>query len=259
MRMALLLLLAATPAFGQAGTGLAPSAGDRSRSNACMALVRSDPARAVANAQAWRIEGGGAAARHCLALAELARGDNAAALKSFEGAAQASATARDGQAVTIWAQGAEAALLAGQPEVAVRFIGVALAGDSGITLSPRAEAVLRLTRAEALVDLKREAEAAADLALVTARDPAAPTGWLLQATLARRMGDLKLAESAILEAGRRAPEDAAIQYEAGNIAAARGDMTLARTAWTAAAAAEPDSIAGAAAAKALQAAVAAGQ
>lgn len=250
MRMVVLLVLVAGPVLAE------PSAGDRSRSNACMALVRSDPARAIANAQAWRIEGGGAAARHCLALAELARGDNAAALKSFEGAAEASAAARDGQAVAIRAQGAEAALLAGQPEVAVRFIGAALAGDSGIALSPRAEAALRLTRAEALVDLKRDAEAAADLAAATARDPEVPAGWLLKATLARRMGDLKLAEAAILEAGRRAPEDAEVQYEAGNIAAARGDMALAKTAWTAAAAAEPQSIAGQAAAKALRAAVA---
>lgn len=249
MRLVLLGLLAAAPALAQT------SASDRSRSYACMALVRSDPGRAIANAQAWRIEGGGAAARHCLALAQFARGDTAAALQSFEGAALASVAASDGQAVTIRAQAADAALLAGQPEAAVRFLSAALAGAGGIVLSPRAEATLRLTRAEALVDLRREAEAAADLAAATTRDPDIPAGWLLRATLARRMGNITLAESAILEAGQRAPEDAAVQYEAGNIAAAQGNMALARTAWTAAARAEPDGVAGQAAEKALRAAV----
>jgi tetratricopeptide (TPR) repeat protein len=241
------MLAVAVPASAQ------PRAGDRSHFNACQALVRSDPARAVANAQAWRIEGGGVPARLCLALAQFALGDFAAALKSFETAAAASETARDGQAVAIWAQAAEAALVAERPQTALDYLGHALAGAGGSTLSPAAQAALRITRAEALVDLKRDAEAAADLATATTLDGAVPNGWLLQATLARRMGDLKTAETAIVAAAARTPGDAAVQYEAGNIAAAKGEPALALQAWAAAAAADPDSIPGKAAAAALAA------
>lgn len=227
----LMVVLAAGPALAVAP---APLASDRSRYNACLALVKADPARAVANAQAWRIEGGGVAARHCLALAHVRQQDYAAALTSFEGAAIASEAAGDGQAVALWSQAADAALLAGQAEPAVRFLDRALGGAAGISLSPRAAASLRVTRAEALVDLKREGEAAADLAAAVAGDPEVANGWLLQATLARRMGDLKLAEAAILEAGRRAPDDAGVLREAGNIAAAQGKDDLAKAAWDAA-------------------------
>jgi tetratricopeptide (TPR) repeat protein len=229
-------------------------AGDRSHFNACRALVRSDPARAVANAQAWRIEGGGVPARLCLALAQFALGDTDTALKSFEAAAAASESSRDGEAVAILSQAAEAALIAQKPQAAVDYLGRALAGAGGITLSPRAEAALRVTRAEALVDVQRNADAAADLAAATSLYPAVPNGWLLKATLARRMGDLKTAETAIVAAGERASGDPAVQYEAGNIAAAKGETALAQKAWAAAAAVDPDSVPGRAAQAALDAA-----
>lgn len=241
----LLLLAASAPALA------APMASDHGRYEACLAMVKSAPDRAIESAQGWRIDGGGVPARHCLALAQFAKSDYAEALKSFESAASASEVAKDGQAVTLWSQGADAAMLANQPEAAVRFLGRAIAGAGGITLSPRAEAMLRLTRAEALVDLKRNADAATDLDTATKLDPDVPYGWLLKATLARRMGDFKGAEAAILVAAEREPESADIQYEAGNIAAAQGNDRLARTAWLAAARADPDSPAGIAASKAL--------
>jgi tetratricopeptide (TPR) repeat protein len=244
-RLVPLLLLLSVPA------GAATFSGDASRYNACLALVKADPQRAIANAQAWRVEAGGAPAQHCLALAQFEHGDYAEALKSFEGAAGKSELAKDGQAAAIWGQGAEAALLAKQPEAAVRFLTRAIEGEPG-SLSPRAEASMRITRAEAFVDQKDYPRAAADLDKAVTLWPDVPWGWLLKATLARRMGDLKLAESAIIEAGRRQPEAADVQLEAGNIAMARGDVTLARAAWTAASRAEPDSEAGRAADAALR-------
>ncbi|KAB7645488.1 hypothetical protein [Polymorphobacter fuscus] len=244
-----LMLMAAPPEGVTAG----PMAGDRSRYNACLALAKSAPERAIETAQAWRIENGGTGAVHCLALAQFQRKDYTAAFRSFEAAAQASQRAGDGQAVVLLSQGADAALLAGQPEAAVKFLGEAIDG-AGTAISPRVEAALRVTRAEALVDLKRDKEAAADLDRATAIDGQVADGWLLKATLARRMGDLKTAEAAILAAAGQSPDSAEVQYEAGNIAAAQGNMELAKTAWTAAASAGADSMAGAAAAKALQAA-----
>ena len=239
-----------------------PMAGDRSRYAACLALARSEPGRAIESAQAWRIENGGMAALHCLALAQFGRKDYTTAFTSFDAAVKASQRAGDGQVVVLLSQAADAALLAGQPEVALGFLGRAIGsgaaaaatGSDATAITPRVEAALRVTRAETLVELKRDADAAADLARATSLFADVPDGWLLRATLARRMGDLALAESAILEAAARTPDSAEVQYEAGNIAAARGDIVLAKTAWTAAAAAAPESIAGQAAAKALKAA-----
>ncbi len=241
------VFVAAAPAQAQSTAQMTP--GDRSHYNACLSLVKNDPQRAIANAQAWRVEGGGIPARQCLALAQFAMGDVATALKSFEGVAEASESARDGQAVTLWAQAADAAMMAEQPAAALGYVDHALGGES--TLSPRAEASLRITRAEALVALKRDKEAAADLEKATGLDAAVSDGWLLKATLARRMGDVKAAEAAIVKAGELAPDDAAVQYEAGNIAAERGDVALARTAWSAAEKADPDSVPGKAAHDAL--------
>lgn len=243
MKPLLLLALVATPALA------APMASDKSRYEACLAMARGTPERGIESAQAWRIEGGGVPARHCLAIAQFGVRDYAASLTSFEAAANASAAARDGQAVSLWAQGADAALLAAKPAVALRFLDEALKGD----LSPKAAATLRVTRAEALVDLKRPTEAMADLDTATTLDPGVRDGWLLKATLARRNGDLKTAESAILKAAESDPGSAEVQLEAGNIASAQGNATLARAAWQAAADADPDSIAGKAAAKALAA------
>jgi tetratricopeptide (TPR) repeat protein len=241
MKPLLLLVLVATPALA------APMAGDKSRYEACLAMARTTPERGIELAQAWRIEGGGVPARHCLAIAQFGRKDYPEALKSFEAAARASATAQDGQAVSLWAQAADAALIAGKPDLAVNFLDEALKGD----LSPRAAASLRVTRAEALVDLKRTTDAAADLETATTLDPTVRYGWLLKATLARRAGDLKSAEAAILKAAETEPGSAEVQLEAGNIASAQGNAELARAAWQAAAAADPESPAGKAAAKAL--------
>ncbi|OYU14522.1 MAG: hypothetical protein CFE37_10525 [Alphaproteobacteria bacterium PA4] len=238
---ALALLLTAAPALA------APLASDRSRYDACIAMVKADPGRAIAVAMNWRVEGGGVAARHCEALAEAQRKDWPAALKSFEAAAQASEAAGDGQALALWMQAAETAMLATRPAAAVAYLDKALplAGDDKL------RATLRVSRAEALVDLKRSAEAASDLDSATRLDPDVEWGWLLKATLARRMGDFKTAEAAILEAAKRDPESADVQFEAGNIAAAQGNDALARTAWVAAARADPDSPAGKAAQAAL--------
>jgi tetratricopeptide (TPR) repeat protein len=243
MKFALLaLVLVGAPAIA------APMASDKSRYAACIAIAQAEPQRGIETAQAWRIEGGGIPARHCLALAQFTAKDYAAALASYEGAAIASDAAKDGQAVNLWSQGADAAMLAGKPHAAVHFLDKALAGD----LSDRAQASIRVNRAEALVDLKRYPEASADLDKATRLDPKVRYGWLLQATLARRMGDFKLAEAAILKAAEQEADSADVQFEAGNIAAAQGKDALARAAWLAAARADPDSPAGLAANKALQ-------
>ncbi len=244
MRLAaVLLLLAAVPAFA------APS--DPTRYAACIELAPKDPARAMQLAYAWRIEGGGVAARHCLAVAQMHARHHDAALKSYEAAGEASEAANDGQAVALWRQAGEAALIAGQPDTAVRFFGRALARPGGAELSPRAEADLLTSRAEAQVATRKPGSAMADLKRATELSPTFMTAWLLKATLARRDGDLAGAEAALIKAAELAPQSPDVELEAGNIAAAKGDMALARQAWEAAVGDGPDTPAGQAAAAAL--------
>lgn len=244
MKLSALVVMAliAAPALA------APTLSDRQRYDLCLSQARSQPELAIDTANGWRIEGGGVPARHCLALAQLQRGDTAAAIKSFEGAALASEVAKDGQASALWAQAGNAALLGAQHDVAVTYLSTAIAEAAG---SAKAEPLI--DRARAYVELGKTAEATADLDRVTSIAPANTTGWLLQATLARRLANLPKAEAAILEAAKRAPGDADVQLEAGNIAAAQGKAELARAAWQAAVAAAPDAPAGIAAAKALAA------
>ncbi|MEI6418112.1 MAG: hypothetical protein WCO82_03505 [Sphingomonadales bacterium] len=251
MRALWLSLLLAAPVSAQMlGNGAA-------RYNTCVKLAADYPQRAMAYANNWRLDGGGSAARHCLALAYYHNHDITTALTHFEAAATESERAGDGLAVRLWRQGADAALMAERPDAALRYLAraVDLAAAAG---QSKLVAALRVERAEALVGLERAPEAKAELDRALAADPDVEDGWLLAATLARRMGDLPRAETAILEAAKRAPESAAVQYEAGTIAAAGGKTDLAKAAWAAAAAAEPDSIPGKAAAKALSAMAVAG-
>lgn len=248
--LALLAGLVAAPAlFIAARAGAGPS--DPSRYAACIEIAPKDPARAMQLAYAWRIEGGGVASRHCLAVAQMHARHYEAALKSYEAAGQASEDARDGQAAALWRQAGEAAMLAERPADAVRFLTRALAKPGGQELSPRAEADLLTARAEAQVAAGKSDAAMADLNRATALSPEFFTPWLLKSTLARRGGDVATAEAALLNAAKLAPESADVELEAGNIAAAKGDLVLARQAWEAAAADAPDTPAGQAAAAAL--------
>lgn len=245
MIIALLLAAALPPAPAPAD----PMAADRSRYNACLVVARSDPGRAIAMANGWRIEGGGIAARHCLGIAMAQAGDIDGAVTNLTAAATLAREAGSPLALLLWRQVAEVAVDGGKAEAALPAItaGLALAGD-GRTAAP-----FQVLRARALVDLDRAGEAANALAAAVEADPDVPDGWLLKATLARRMGDLDGAEAAIIEAGKRTPDSAEVQYEAGTIAAAQGKPDLAKAAWTAAAGNDPDGIAGKAAAKALAA------
>ena len=238
-----LAIAMAAPAFA------APS--DPGRYAACIELAPKDPARAMQLAYAWRIEGGGVASRHCLAVAQMHARHYDAALKNYEAAGIASEAAGDGQAAALWRQAADAALIADNPGEAVRFLGRALARPGGIEFSPRAEADLLSLRAEAQVAAGNSAAALADLIRATELAPDAVTPWLLKATLARRGGDLAVAEAALLKAAELAPQSPDVELEAGNIAAAKGDLVLARQAWEAAASDGSDTPAGQAAAAAL--------
>jgi Flp pilus assembly protein TadD len=82
--------------------------------------------------------------------------------------------------------------------------------------------------------------------------PQDPLGWLLSATLARRMGDLVQAKTDIAAAAKLAISDPAVALEAGNIAYEAGDLVNAKSNWERAIKFGPDSPAAKAATRYLE-------
>ncbi len=236
----LLLVLAATTA----------SAADPAitRFDACTALVKADPAKAAAEADAWRVGGGGVPARMCLGLAYVAQERFGPASVTFEQAAREAEIQRDGRAATLWVQAGNAALADGDAGKARGFLDRALALPV-MSSAMRGEAYLDHARAQVAVGYMDAARSDLDQALALV--PGDPMAWLLSATLARRQGEGPRAAKDIAEAVRLAPDDAAVAYEQGNVALLLGKADDAKVAWARAAKADAASPAGRAAAMAL--------
>lgn len=219
------------------------------KGKACAALAKADPARAEAEARDWLKAGGGLAARQCLGIAQSGQERWSDAAATFEGAAKDAQIAQSPIAVVLWMQAGNSAL-AGDEAVRARASFDKALALPGLSAEMRGE--VYLDRARAGVANGDLTGARADLEQATRLVPRDPLGWLLRANLARRMKDLPLAFSSIREAAALAPDDASIAYEAGNIAAASGNMEDAKAAWTRAAQKAPESDAGRAAALALR-------
>jgi len=221
---------------------------DQARFEACADLAETDPTKALDEAGAWQVQGGGVLARQCAGLAYVTQKRWAPAVTAFESAARAAERDGDARAAVLWTQAGNAALAGGDPAKARGFLDAALARAT-LTGTAAGEAHLDRGRAEAaLGDLKA---ARIDLDAAIRLVPDDPLGWLLSATLARKMNDLPRAQADITQAATRSPDDASVAFEAGNIAIVSGAPDAARTAWEAAVKAAPDSPAGKAAAESL--------
>jgi tetratricopeptide (TPR) repeat protein len=211
---------------------------EATRFEACATLATSEPVRALEEAGTWRISGGGVLARQCEGLAYVTQKRWAPAATAFEAAAREAETKADSRAATLWVQAGNAALAGDDPAKAIVYLNGALARGQ-LTGDALGEAHLDRARARAaLGDLKG---ARTDLDLATRNVAADPLGWLLSATLARKMNDLPRAQADIEEAAKRSPDDASVALEAGNIAILSGHEAAARTAWEAAVKLSPDS------------------
>lgn len=238
----ILLLLAATAAT-------APPSPEAEAFATCLALVDTDPVRALTMAEDWRIKGGGVPARQCLGLAYAAQMRWLPALTAFEEAARAAERDRDGRAPRLWVQAGNAALAAGDASRARQALDTALVGGA---LQGAEAGEAYLDRARALFALGQPKQARSDIDQAIKLVPTDPLAWLLSATLARKSGDLARAAKDIEEAARLSPDDASVALEAGNIALMSGANEAAKAAWSAAVAASPNSPAGKAAAEALK-------
>jgi tetratricopeptide (TPR) repeat protein len=215
----------------------------------CAALAKADPVKAEAEARDWMKAGGDMAARQCLGLAQAGQEQWSAASTTFESAAKDAAIAQNEMAVVLWMQAGNSALAGDEAVRARGDFDKALAMTG---LSDEMKGEVYLDRARASVAASDMAGAKADLEQATKLVPRDPLGWLLRANLARRMKDMPLAFSSIRTAAALSPENPDVAYEAGNIAAASGNMADAKAAWTKAAQKAPESDAGQAAALALK-------
>jgi tetratricopeptide (TPR) repeat protein len=218
----------------------------RSRLAGCLAKAANDPDGAVDVATGWLRETAGEAqvgAQLCLGTALSGTGDWSGAEAAFL-AGRASAPETDHLArAKLGAMAGNAALAENAAARALATLDAA-AIEARAAQNPLLGAEIGIDRARALVVLHRENEAAAALADARAASPQNALGWLLSATLSRRMGHLAEAQAQIETAASLTPTDPEIGLEAGVIAMLAGHEGAARKSWESVLSAAPDSEAG---------------
>ena len=213
---------------------------------ACLDQAIESPDAGVAFAQKWRIEGGSFYARHCMGFAYARAERWAPAIVAFQQAAEeAERSGEMAQSARLWAQAGNAALASGDAAKARDDFDAALARGLPDGLE---KGEVHLDRARALVALGDGAGARDSIDVALEQAPKDPLGWLLSATLARRSGELPLAQAHIARSVQLSPDDASVALEEGNIAVLTGHEDIARSAWTRAVRLAPDAAAGKAAA-----------
>ena len=223
-----------------------PNLPDQDRLSACLARAARDPQAALADAQAWEAEGVDAGqkvrANQCLGLIHSNSGEFGAAEEAFSRAVAGIPALQEVAAVPLMAMAGNAALAGGKPQAALDWFERALAvkgyaDNAGL-------GAIQADRARALVALGRMAEAGGALDEVHRLTPEDPEGWLLSATLARRLDDLPRAQRDIEIAAKYAPRDPRIGLEAGVIAVLDRRDEAARKSWESVVAADKDGEAG---------------
>ena len=235
-----MILSALTLLFAQAAAA-PPRPVEQDRLALCLDQARTDPATAIATADAWLGEAqdaGRALPQQCLGQAYVS-------LLRWDAAETALLAARDALPPSEYALRARLGAMAGNAAIADGdFAGAlaalepaladaAAAGDRPLAGSIGADA------ARALVGLGRSEDAAAALTRARAEAPQNADVWLLSATLSRRLDDLAAARAQIETAAALAPADPAVALEAGAIAVLAGDETTARRSWEAVVALAP--------------------
>lgn len=198
------------------------------RFNECVDLAVDDPVSGVVEANKWRIEGGHFLARHCLGFAYAEQFNWTAATSAFAEAAKEAEIAKYPRVANFWAQAGNAALAGNDPVKALEYLNAALVQGTLVGLE---KGEVHLDRARAHVALNDYDTAKTEFVMVHKLAPQDPLGWLLSATLARRMGDLPLAKADIAVAAKLAARDPAVALEAGNIAFEGGDAEQAKANW----------------------------
>lgn len=199
----------------------------------CMELARGDPDIGYKAAQAWRADGGGIAARHCMAVALLGLGHYAQAAQMLKTLADGATAMGKGFRFELLTQAANAWLIAGKPATAYEIQTEAL------EMRPH-DVDLLIDRSISLASTARYWEALDDLNLALEIDPERADALIFRASAYRRLDVLDLAEANVVRALEIAPGHPEALLERGNIRRLKGDLDGARKDWLAVVAAGAD-------------------
>lgn len=199
----------------------------------CFDLLAEDAARAHTLAQIRRSESTGSdrvLANHCLGTASSELGLWDDARTAFVAAREETPEAETRTRARFAALAGNAALAGGDAAGALDLLTIAEA-DAQTAADATLAALAAIDRARALVALDRSEEALAALDAAITFAPDRSEGWLLKATLLRRLGQLDAAQTAIEQAVLLTPTDPDIGLEAGVIAVLAGRDAAARQSW----------------------------
>ncbi len=209
----------------------------------CLDQIDADPARAHSMAQIRRTEVTGVDA----VLANLCLGTAAVQLGRWNEAREAFIAAREDTPTTEPATRARFAAMAGNAAFEARDSAAALSllaearEDARKGKAQVIEAIALTDTARVLVAGGREEAALSALSQATQIAPDRAEGWLLYATLLRRLDRLTDAQAAIERAAERAPKNPEVGLEAGVIAVLDGRDEAARSSWQSVITLDPDS------------------
>ncbi len=225
------------------GTPLPQTFEAPSRLHACLSTAAQDPDSAEDTANAWLREARGSqqAEPHlCLgwAYSTQARWDDA--MRSFVAGRDIAAASDRVLRARLGAMAGNSALADDAPDRALPLLDVAH-GDAVAAGNAHLAGDIAIDRARALVALKRDGDAATALAEARAASPDNAFGWLLSATLSRRLRKLAEAQAQIETAAQLAPLDPEIGLEAGVIAVLSGRNAAAAKSWQSVIRAAPNS------------------
>ena len=198
----------------------------------CMAMLTSDPEGANNFADAWVATGGGEGATHCLALAKVALGNVAAGAEMLESLA-GSSTAPDVARAAVYAQAAQAWLMAGEGS---RALGAATLALSLSDDDPD----LLIGHSVAAATVGRYDNAVEDLTRALELDPKRPDALVLRAAAYRHTGHLQQAADDAERALSQDPDDPEAYLERGILRERGGDRHGARSDWLEAKTLSPD-------------------
>lgn len=222
--LALMLAAAGTEAAAQRAPDLTPRSRNAREYSACMKLARADPKAAQESALAWRAKGGGDAAVHCIAVALLGLGEYDQAARTMEDLAGRVDPKRPDLRAGLWAQAANAWLIAGKAKAALAAL------DKALKIRPDDPATL-IDRSIARTSLGRDWDALDDLNRALELDPDRVEALVFRAAAWRRVKAWELAEQDIDRALVLRPANPDALLERGLIRHGRGDKAGARADW----------------------------
>lgn len=191
--------------------------GAAERHAACLAAIGEDRENAYEEALAWRHQGGGWPAEHCVSLALMALDHPGPGAARLRAAAEGAHSASDMSRAIMFGQAGDGFLTAEEPQMAYdAFVrGLSFAPEDAGLRRGAAEAALALGDMEA-------AATAASLALEVAEDPAEQVKALRVRAQARlETGALDAAQADVNAARMLAPEDVELLLLRGRINEAR--------------------------------------